>query len=72
MLPSLSVYNPYTDQTFYQSLQIPINIVFGNAPSSSEEDSLSTFFIQIIFIVVLALVLMNFLIALISGTFERI
>jgi hypothetical protein len=60
--------------TFYTSIQTPINIIFGNAPTDYNGSQFTV--IQLIVMIlsssILALVLMNFLIALISGTFSNV
>ena len=60
---------------FYSAVQVPVNIIFGNSPQGESDDEPfnAVKFIIIIFgNTTLALVLMNFLIALIGGTFSRI
>lgn len=58
--------------SFYQSLYDSVMIIFGNSPEAERIDSTIRFFVVILGNVILALVMANFLIAIISGTFERI
>lgn len=80
MLPGLSLApgqvssNPAEQGSWYSALQIPIAIIFGNAPTTYNDQEFDG--VQLVVAVIssslLALVLLNFLIALISGTFSRI
>lgn len=65
--------------TFYKSLYVPVMLIFGNGPSgetlsdgSNSDFSYIRFFVNIIGNVVLSLCFLNFLIAIISGTFEKV
>jgi hypothetical protein len=61
--------------SFYESVQFTFGIIFGNVPEQDEANSefpVIRFIILIAIFAVLALTLLNFLIALISGTFERV
>ena len=57
---------------FFASVIIPIDMIFGNGPGNSVEASGAQFWLILLSNAVLTLVFLNFLIALISGTFERI
>lgn len=60
---------------YYTAVQTPVNIIFGNAPEGEDNgDPFNGIKFTIIIIgnATLALVLLNFLIALIGGTFTRI
>lgn len=64
---------------FYKSLYVPVMLIFGNGPSgetlsdgSNADFSYIRFFVNIIGNVVLSLCFLNFLIAIISGTFEKV
>ena len=61
--------------TFYESVFDSTNIIFGSSPlqeTNGDRFNLIRFIMIIIGNVVLALALLNFLIAIISGTFERV
>ena len=61
--------------SFYQSLYDSTNIIFGNSPQedpSGDRFTVIRFILIILGNVSLALVMLNFLIAIISGTYERI
>ena len=61
--------------TFYHSIYDSTNIIFGNSPQedpSGDRFTLIRFIVIVIGNVCLALALLNFLIAIISGTYEKI
>lgn len=64
------------EMEFYDSLFQAVNLIFGNAPEPVDDNGnkydVLKFIIYLVGNVVLALVLLNFLIALISGTSERV
>lgn len=73
VLPHLGPVTSTTQEmTFFASMIIPIDMIFGNGPENSVEESAARFWLILISNAVLTLVFLNFLIALISGTFERI
>ena len=72
--PALA-YNPQAELEFYPSIQVPVYMIFGNWPDSEQSGEifgLVKFFVMVGGNLVITLTLSNFLIALLSGTFERI
>lgn len=75
LTPGLGPSEVVSPHHFYTAIQVPVNIIFGNAPQGEpdgEPFNMIKFIIIIFGNTTLALVLMNFLIALIGGTFSRI
>ena len=77
--PTLGYIDPSTiddlNLSFYQSIYDSTNIIFGNSPQSDptgDRFTLIRFIVMIVGNVSLALALLNFLIAIISGTYEKI
>ena len=69
--PGLASEDGEIQPRFYPSFYDSIFLIFGNSPSNERQDK-TLFVVTIIGNVILALALMNFLIAIISGTFSRI
>ena len=72
MSAGLGELEPSEPLGFYESLYDSVMIIFGNSPDQDTIASVVRFVIIVIGNIVLALVFANFLIAIISGTFERI
>ena len=72
MSAGLGELEPSEPLGFYESLYDSVMIIFGNSPDQETIASVVRFIIIVIGNIVLALVFANFLIAIISGTFERI
>lgn len=69
--------DPYSrgELSFYEAIQVPVYMVFGNWPNTEADGSIFNtvkFLIMVAGNLVITLTLANFLIALLSGTFERI
>ena len=74
LAPGLSFYQK-EELSFYESIQVPVYMVFGNWPNTEADGTIFNtvkFLIMVIGNMIITLTLANFLIALLSGTFERI
>lgn len=72
MVPVLSKVNGDDQVSFYHSIESPINILFGNAEILDEELGAVKFITVLLGNIIFALTLVNFLIAIITATFDNV
>ena len=72
MIPTLGPDYVGSEISFFESIMVPIDMLYGNGPSNEAGETAVRFWVILLGNGILALVFLNYLIALIGATFERI